>query len=526
MGLGALLGLGSVLPLLGALSLGARASGLPYVPFLLFEWLTRALPGRLVTAGIDAMVALISALGVGPTSAVAKAAEMGLAVAALVAGAAVLGAVLAGVSGRRPGWLPGLGAAAGAALWILCVAAMQRVGYPPAGRAYSALWLFLLLGLWGTLLGLVVRRAGRDEQVEGSRRRFLEGFALGVVALFAATVGLGRRWGRRAPSEAVGGSGAGPGLEATSGPAASPPEDVLARRVAPATPTRPELTDPDRFYRVDINLAPPTVREAGWKLAVDGLVSTPQGFTLEELRALPATRQAITLECISNLLGGDLMSTGVVTGVPLRDLLARVGRRPAGRHVYVESADGYFETVAPADVEDPRTLLVWALDGAPLTAEHGFPLRLYVPDRYGMKQPKWITRLEVTEQARPGYWGVRGWSNEARVKTTSVIDGLGASMRIGEADVMPVGGVAYSGAKGISRVEVQVDGGAWQPAQLRRPPLSPLSWVQWRFDWPYQAGSHTFRVRAYDGSGRLQPVEVRGPRPDGASGLFELTRHV
>ena len=120
----------------------------------------------------------------------------------------------------------------------------------------------------------------------------------------------------------------------------------------------------------------------------------------------------------------------------------------------------------------------------------------------------------------------RGWSQEARVQTTSVIDGLGSTMEIGGAPTLPVGGIAYSGAKGISKVEVQVDGGPWVAAQLRAPPLGPLSWVQWRYDWPYRPGEHTFRVRAWDASGRLQPTETRPPHPSGATGIFELTRMV
>jgi hypothetical protein len=120
----------------------------------------------------------------------------------------------------------------------------------------------------------------------------------------------------------------------------------------------------------------------------------------------------------------------------------------------------------------------------------------------------------------------RGWSSDAIVHTTSVIDTVGMSMMIGEATALPVGGIAYAGARGISRVEVQVDDGPWSAAQLVAPPLSPLTWVLWRYDWPYVPGKHTFRVRAYDGRGDLQPVEERGPRPDGVSGIHEITTRV
>jgi hypothetical protein len=171
-------------------------------------------------------------------------------------------------------------------------------------------------------------------------------------------------------------------------------------------------------------------------------------------------------------------------------------------------------------------MLVYAMNGEPLPTEHGFPLRIYIPDRHGMKQPKWITRLQLTDEDGRGYWVARGWSKDAIVKTTSVIDTVGASMMLGTANVVPIGGMAYAGARGISKVEVQVDDAAWAEATLIAPPLSPLTWVLWRFDWAYQPGRHTFCVRAYDGTGALQPIVERGPHPDGASGIHSLTMTV
>ncbi|MGC4118705.1 MAG: molybdopterin-dependent oxidoreductase [Myxococcales bacterium] len=531
---GAGLGVLTALPVLAILYLGQQWAGLPYVPFLLFEWLTRVLPGRAITAGIEAMVSVISGLGIGPTSAVAKAAEMSLAVASMLIGAVVLGIALALV-GRRTGRLAIAGAVGGGLLWGITLLAMTRVGPPSAGFVRSALWLIVVLVGWGAILGYsIARTAGRGEGVPATaRRHFLAGLATLAVAAFAAAVGLGRSLARRG-AKTVGAEGAGVGgtgatdplrLE-TRGPAASPPREALQARLEPVRGTRPELTETGRFYRIDINLTPPRIDEGAWRLRVDGLVGHPQSFTLEELRALPAVSQVVTLECISNRLGGDLISTAVFTGVRLTDLLDRVGRKPEAKTVFLESADQYFETVEPSDVEDPRTLLVWAMNGEPLPAEHGFPLRIYIPNRYGMKQPKWITHLEATAQFKPGYWVVRGWSKEAVVQTTSVIDTVGMSMMLGQATVLPIGGIAYGGARGISKVEVQVDDGPWAAAQLRTPPLSPLSWVQWLYDWPHQEGRHTFRVRAYDGAGVLQPTEMRSPHPGGATGVHELTVNV
>jgi hypothetical protein len=246
-------------------------------------------------------------------------------------------------------------------------------------------------------------------------------------------------------------------------------------------------------------------------------------LTLDEIRARPSVSQVITLQCISNPVAGDLTSTSLWTGLRLKDLLEEAGMLSAAEEAYIESADGFYESVEMADILDERTLLVHTMNGVPLPVEHGFPLRIYIPNRYGMKQPKWIERIEVIDRQGPGYWVERGWSVEARPQTVSAID---AVVREPSGGVLPVGGIAYAGGRGISKVEVQVDDGPWAEAILRAPPLSPLTWVQWRYDWPYQAGRHTFRVRAYDGAGILQITDRQSPRPDGATGVHEVTIEV
>ncbi len=177
--------------------------------------------------------------------------------------------------------------------------------------------------------------------------------------------------------------------------------------------------------------------------------------------------------------------------------------------------------MALEDAMDERTLLVYEMNGVPLPIPNGFPLRVYIPDRYGMKQPKWISRMEVLDRKGNGYWVDRGWSEAAIAHTTSVIDTV-ALDRPTDDQTVPVGGIAWAGARGISKVEVQVDDGPWVEAELRAPPLSPLSWVQWRYDWPPVQGRHTFRVRAYDGNGDLQTLESRRARPNGATGVHSV----
>jgi DMSO/TMAO reductase YedYZ molybdopterin-dependent catalytic subunit len=168
---------------------------------------------------------------------------------------------------------------------------------------------------------------------------------------------------------------------------------------------------------------------------------------------------------------------------------------------------------------------VHAWDRQPLTRQHGFPLRVFIPDLYGMKQPKWIERITLTADSKPGYWVERGWDAKAEVKTTSVIDTVAVKSlvtRNGQTYV-PVGGIAYSGAKGISKVEIQIDDRPWEAAQLRQP-LSELTWVIWRYDWPYAEGTHWLTVRAFDGQGRPQETKEVPPSPSAATGLYKEYR--
>jgi hypothetical protein len=232
--------------------------------------------------------------------------------------------------------------------------------------------------------------------------------------------------------------------------------------------------------------------------------------------AFPPVTQAITLSCISNQVGGDLIGTSNWTGARLRDVLKELGLRPEANELFIESADGFFESVAKEDLTDPRTLLVYGMNGETLPVKHGFPLRIYIPDRYGMKQPKWIRRIEAIEHEGIGYWVNRGWSAEARPHVVSVIDTVAMDHVVD--GKIPIGGIAWAGDRSIQKVEVQVDDGDWVEATLRTPPLSSLTWVQWRYDWPMTPGEHTFTVRTTDGSGALQIEEQRNTFPDGATG--------
>ena len=225
--------------------------------------------------------------------------------------------------------------------------------------------------------------------------------------------------------------------------------------VQPADGTRREFTPLESHYRIDINTSPPVINEKNWSLKFTGLLDKPISLSLNDLRRYEPLHQFVTLSCISNPVGGDLIGTTRWTGVSLHRLLADLHLKPSASHLKIHSADGFFEIV-PLEIinSDQRVMLTYAWDGVPLTIEHGFPLRIYIPDVHGMKQPKWIQSIEVTDHWEPGYWVVRGWDRTARMKATSVIDTISINMTIIDADhrtLVPIGGIAHAGARGISK---------------------------------------------------------------------------
>jgi DMSO/TMAO reductase YedYZ molybdopterin-dependent catalytic subunit len=246
-------------------------------------------------------------------------------------------------------------------------------------------------------------------------------------------------------------------------------------------------------------------------------------LTLDDIRNnYESFDQYVTLTCISGRVGTGLISTTQWTGVPVQDVLADAGVQGGARYLFITSGDGFYETI---DLElinsDRRIMFCYSWDGNLLPHDHGFPLRVWIPDRYGMKQPKWITGIEVTDEYTEGYWVERNWDEVARIKATSVIDTVVLQRVTGgdsEQRVVLVGGIAFAGARGISQVQVRVDGGPWQEAELRSP-LSETTWVIWRFEWPYSAGEHLFEVRSVEGDGTPQIEESAGARPDGSSGI-------
>ncbi len=502
-------------PLLALLFLAYVTVGVSFIPYDVFDLISRILPGSVITTGIDSMVGVITALGLSVREN-AKLAEQAMAVA-LTLGLTLIGgaAYFAFFRGRRSSLPAGLGYGLSLGVIFGAISATRQ-----GATLTDGLWVLLALAVWGLGLAWLQRHVVRTVTPAAvtaepvNRRQFIVRVGSAAALITVAGAGVGAVLGRRNAEEAP------PEGQRWSANNALPNAGAA---VAAVQGTRPEYTPLEQYYRIDITLSPPVIKEADWRLRVEGLVDTPKEYTLAELRALEATDQLITMSCISNPVGGELISTTRWTGVPLRNLLPDWGLQENASHLRISSADGFFEYISLEDVRnDERITLNYDWDGLPLRIKHGFPLRIFVPDHYGMKQPKWIETVEVVDKWQPGYWVVRSWDREAKVRTTSVIDTVATNMMIADAEasneVIPVGGVAYAGSRGVRSVEVKVDDGDWQPAQLREP-MSDLTWVLWRFDWPFAAGEHTFTVRCTDGDGDAQLTEQRPPHPSGATGL-------
>lgn len=279
------------------------------------------------------------------------------------------------------------------------------------------------------------------------------------------------------------------------------------------------LTPVKDFYVVSKNFIDPTVAQSGWKLSVEGLVDHPRTYTYDQIRSRPSIKHIATLECISNEVGGEYISNGEWSGFPLKDLLDEAGVKNGVVDVVFYADDGYSDSIPLAVALNPNTFLVHELDGAPLPQEHGFPVRMLVPNIYGMKNVKWLTRIVLVDTDFKGYWQRRGWSDVATINTMSRIDFPRALDIVTVQRPVKVGGVAFAGSRGISKVELSTDGGhTWNVATLQKP-LSSLSWVIWTYAWtPETTGKVSLVVRATDGTGQTQTNQENPPLPDGATG--------
>ncbi len=287
-----------------------------------------------------------------------------------------------------------------------------------------------------------------------------------------------------------------------------------------------QTPNPD-FYRIDTALTVPRVDPAQWRLRVHGLVEEEVEIDFAELLGADLLERWVTLACVSNEVGGDLVGNAKWLGMPVRELLARARPTDGADMVLSTSADGFTASTPLTALTDERdALLAVAMNDEPLPLEHGFPVRMVVPGLYGfVSATKWVVDLEVTTFAeRTAYWTDRGWSEKGPIKVASRIDVPGSFERLKPGRVA-VAGVAWAQHRGIERVEVSVDGGKWADARLAAT-VGPDTWRQWVWEWDAIPGQHTLRVRATDADGTTQPEERVDPIPDGATGWHSVVVRV
>jgi DMSO/TMAO reductase YedYZ molybdopterin-dependent catalytic subunit len=281
----------------------------------------------------------------------------------------------------------------------------------------------------------------------------------------------------------------------------------------------PRITDNADHYTVDTTLIKPSVDVTKWTLDIGGSVASPFSLTYDNLLDLEAVEQLKTLECISNNVGGELMSTALWTGVPLADLLRQAQPTAETYKVKLTSVDGYTDSIHIDKAMEPDTIVAYLMNGVTIPQDHGYPARLLVPNIYGMKNVKWLRSIECVTFDYLGYWMERGWSDLAVVNTNTRIDTPVRAAKWDGTAKIPIAGVAFSGARGISTVEVSADGGKTFTAAELEPALGPLTWVRWKLDWtPSGAGRFTIVARSTDKTGERETEIQRDPFPSGATG--------
>ncbi len=286
----------------------------------------------------------------------------------------------------------------------------------------------------------------------------------------------------------------------------------------------PPITPNSEHYVVTQNVVDPNPNASLWRLELTGLVQKPATYTYEEVQKLPSTSRPITLECIANAVGNHLIGTAIWQGVPLQTLLEQHGGAlPNATYVAFHSVDGYTVSLPLKEVLEAEALLAWRMNGAEIPARHGFPMRVLIPGRYGEENPKWLTRIELTDHFVGGLYSDQGWYN-GQLRTMSRIDRPEKDDKVQRGQTIEMGGIAYAGHRGIQMVELSADGGkTWQQAQLQ-PLLSQDAWVLWTWKWtPMSTGKYTLVCRATDGTGTVQTDKIQGTVPNGATGYHVVT---
>ena len=296
---------------------------------------------------------------------------------------------------------------------------------------------------------------------------------------------------------------------------------------ATLSPVTPYLTPNDDFYLIDTALSVPRIRLDRWRMEIRGRVDNPISLSYDDLLARPQVERVITIACVSNEVGGNLIGNAVWQGVLLSDLLDEAGVQPEAEQVFGTSVDGWtcgFPVEAAFDGRD--AMIAIGMNGEPLPVQHGFPARVIIPGLYGyVSATKWLSTLELTRwDEAEGYWIPRGWSRDAPIKTQSRIDVPSRGEEVARGTVA-VAGIAWAQQRGVAKVEVRVDDGEWQEARLA-PDVTIDSWRQWVYEWDttgVEPGEHRLQVRATDSTGETQTEAVSRPDPDGATGWHTRT---
>ena len=470
---------------------------------------------------------------------------------ALLTGIAIALVIVAGAAGVLERWKPPIGRLIfGAAGVFGVVAALTRSGSSPFDILPAAVATIVALIALGYLLRKLDEQprtrpinpatlraaspdrapstltaeaaaAQREAAARLSRRRFL-GLSGGAVVIGALS--------------ALGGYALEAGARAAT--AARNALKLPAPAVkAPAVPAGAELDIPGlakvvssnaNFYRIDTALQVPQLDPTQWELKITGMVEKPVTMSFAELLALPLEESYTTLMCVSNEVGGNLIGTAKWLGYPIRHLLAKAKPKASADMVFSHSSDG-FTASTPLSVlqeDDRNAILAVGMNGEPLPPEHGYPVRMVVPGLYGyVSATKWVVELEVTRFAdHSAYWTERGWSSHGPIKIESRIDVPRAGANV-KAGTVVVAGVAWHQHTGIQKVEVRVDGGAWNEAELATA-ISADTWVQWKWEWDAPSGGHTLEVRATDATGKTQTSEEADTVPNGATGYHEISVQV
>ena len=382
-------------------------------------------------------------------------------------------------------------------------------------------------------------------------RRAFFAYAVGAGAAALAMVGLGRALRGQSAAEQFLETNTLRSAATTTAPRPSPTEAAAAPEStttttapAPAGPSIQEqvaaldtldddvagissyVTPNDSFYRIDTAFGQvPQIDPSSWRLRFTGMVDNPYELTFDEIQAMDLSDYVITLSCVSNRVGGNLVGNAVWTGVPLSVLLDRAGVQPGADQVVGRSVDDWTAGFPTPLVYDGRNaILAIGMNDEFLPTNHGFPARLVVAGLYGyVSAVKWIDEIHLTTwDGFDGYWVPRGWSKEGPMKTQSRIDVPDAGRGLVAGQTTPIAGIAWAPTRGIERVEVNIDNEGWMPCQLGEA-LGDESWVQWHREWTPTEGRHRIQVRATDGDGVTQSGEPVDPAPNGAEGWHTIT---